>query len=60
MIRDKTARKHKRPGKLKHWLGLRGRSKASGMVQKHNQNTYKKKKYEDLYSVMAVKRCGKR
>lgn len=42
---------------------MRGRSKASGMVQKHNQNTYNKKKYEELYSVMTVKRsevCGKR
>lgn len=53
----------KETGKFKVWLRLRGRSKASGMVQKHNQNTYKNKKYEELYSVMTVKRsevCGKR
>lgn len=55
----KGSKKARRDQEVEAWLGLMGRSKVSGMVQKHNQNTYKKKEYKELYRVLAVKQKRK-
>lgn len=50
----KRSKNTRRDQAVEMWLGLTRRSKSSGMVQKHNRNTYKKEEYKKLYRVLAV------